>query len=154
MGPHGILDAGVGIVGVVHRDVTVAVAQMGGGNGGLGRIRRVDRGAAVVLVVFICWRRRLTRVVPGDLGAAVVSSRGAGRGRVGVRLPLLVIHGMSGRRGGEEKKKERRGEEEEERDGCRQGSRCCWRIESDEWQRQRQSSDERRRGGSDVVMIV
>lgn len=107
MRPHGILDAGVGIVGIMHSDVAVAVAHVGGGNGGGngggggivvdgGRGRsstRLDGDAAVELVVFVSsGRRGLASVVPGHLAAAVMSPRGAGRGRVGIRLPL-GIHG-------------------------------------------------------------
>lgn len=140
MGPHGILDAGVGIVGVVHRNVAVAVAQMGGGNGRLNLvIRRVDGGAAVVLVlvVFICWRRRLARVVPGHLGAAVVSSRGAGRGRVGIRLPLLVIHGISGHRGRADWETEQEKREREMGERAGRALEAAGGLRSDELQRQR-----------------
>lgn len=104
MGPHGILDAGVGIVRVVHGDVTVAVAQMRWGNGRGGRIvgagsrrsggRSVDRDSAMELVVFVCGGRRglLRSIVSGHLAVAVMSPRSAWRSGVGIRLPL-GIHG-------------------------------------------------------------
>lgn len=95
MRSHGVLDASVGIVCVVHRDVAVSVAKVrsvdgrllrNGVGSGSGRSSGVNGGAAVVLVVFVCWRWRLSlaRIVPGHLGTAVVSSRSTRRGRVTV----------------------------------------------------------------------
>lgn len=93
MRSHGILDASMGIVCVVHGNIAVTVAKVRSSNGrllsngirsGSGSSSGVNGGSAVVLVVFVCWRWRLSlaRVVPGHLGAAVVSSRSTGRGRV------------------------------------------------------------------------
>jgi hypothetical protein len=103
MGPHGVLDARVGVVSIVHGNVAVAVAHLRGCNGGGGRVTSGSRSgrssawmngsAAVVLVVLVsARRRRLGGVVSGHLGVAVVSSRGAGRACGGICLPL-GIHG-------------------------------------------------------------
>lgn len=105
MRPHRIFDTSMGIVSVVHGDVTVAVAKLGRGNvrssgivvagsRGSGRTR-VDRDSAMELIVFVSGRRRglLRSIVSGHLAGTVMSPRSAGRGGVWVRLPL-GIHGF------------------------------------------------------------
>lgn len=102
---HRILDARMGVVGVVHWNVAVAVPQLGardgrGRGGGSG-------GARVVLLVIFVARGRGTGLMLGRgvvsthgllvLCSAVMPSRGAGRRVRGVLLlPLLGIHGSRG----------------------------------------------------------
>lgn len=119
---HGIFDAGMGVVGVVHSNVSVAVARRGahghwgsGGRIGIARSRKVDgmtmtigvrvgvdvdlreSGAVILAMVRTVGRggrRRLTGIVSGHLSAAVVSSRGTGR--VGILLPRRIHVGQKG----------------------------------------------------------
>ena len=112
----GYLILSMGVVGIMHRDVAVAVADGRARchRGRRGRIGAVDGRAAVVWAVIVAvaccslwWR--LASVVPRHLGATVVSSRGAGR--VGIRRLLLLllpgwIHGWGG--GGEVRESDHR----------------------------------------------
>ena len=102
MRSHGVFDAGVGIVGVLHTNVAIAVAQLRARHG-RGRCRRLRVQSALVRIEFEAGGRlgllRLLSlaiaVVAGRhliaAAAAItcISPRTAGACRVGVCLPLL-----------------------------------------------------------------
>lgn len=118
MRPHGILDAGVSIVGIVHSDIPVAVARRRtschgrrGGWIGAGKVDgvRMSRGVdlrksgAMILAVVVAIGRRhgsrrrllmLALIVSRHLTSSVVSSRGPGR--VGILLPRRIHGGEKG----------------------------------------------------------
>jgi hypothetical protein len=102
---HGILNASVGIVSVVHGDVAITIAQLRRASGA--RVGLAGSGSGVVdreliklvaggllgrrgLLRLLLLRWLLAHIVPRRLGGAIVTSRGA-RGII-ERLPLRV-HG-------------------------------------------------------------
>lgn len=111
MGSHGVFHAGVRVLNVVHGDVAVVVAHLGGGHGrsgGAGSVRGYA-ARALILVVPVAGRRLalrtgLTIVLPTRhlSAAAIVSPRRAGR--IGVALLPLGVHG--GRRSDVDSKEE------------------------------------------------
>lgn len=140
---HGIFDAGMGVVGVVHSNVSVAVARRGthghwgsGGRIGIARSRKVDgmtmtigvrvgvdvdlRESGAVILAMVrtvgrVGRRRLTGIVSGHLSAAVVSSRGTGR--VGILLPRRIHVGQKGGNAGQRRGQRRVRRRESTRNG-------------------------------------
>lgn len=80
MRPHRVLHAGVGIVGVLHGDVAVAVAGLRGSGrrGGVARVLLLLYQAALVLVVF-------------EAGGWVRLRLGSDNVRLGLSVAVVIV---------------------------------------------------------------
>lgn len=99
MGPHGVLDACVGVDSVAHSNVAISVARLTSGHGGDDRVPVVDGRSSsnggdgaggMILVVGVGGR---WRVLPSrrrrHLRSAIVTARGS-PGRVVILLPVGI----------------------------------------------------------------
>lgn len=148
MRPHGILDAGVRFLSVMHGDIAIAVAgHSTGGHGrhgrGRGRIGAVknngltsrvkrgqDRSAAMMVRMIVPVARgegrlRLACVIPGHLSSTVVSSRATSRVGIRLLLPRGMIHGegCSSKGGAVEDEGDEACDEDCDGKGCADGCR-------------------------------